>query len=104
MNLSTIKLDEGNMRLKPSHRKQLMAWLKRSLRLGERLGEFVLTIKLHRDGRQVDTRGAVHVHGVDFNCHSRKTDWQSALRELVQQICHKLHQVHIERTRVLVRA
>ena len=35
-----IKLDLGNVLLKPSHRKQLMSWLRRSLRLGERLGDY----------------------------------------------------------------
>ena len=33
-----IKLDAGNVPLKPSHRRQLMTWLKRSLRLGQQLG------------------------------------------------------------------
>ena len=46
-----IKLEPGNVLLKPSQRKQLMTWLRRSLRLGERLGNFVLTITMQRSGR-----------------------------------------------------
>jgi len=51
-----IKLDSGNVLLKPSQRKQLMAWLRRSLKLGQRLGNFVLTITMWRSGRQFELR------------------------------------------------
>ena len=51
-----IKLDSGNVLLKPSQRRQLMAWLRRSLKLGERLGNFVLTISMWRSGRQFELR------------------------------------------------
>ena len=43
-----VKLIEGNVLLKPTQRRQLMGWLKRVQRLGERLGNFVLTITLQR--------------------------------------------------------
>ena len=41
-----IKLEAGNVLLKPSHRKQMMAWFRRAQRLGSRLGQFILTITM----------------------------------------------------------
>src|SRR6202035_4771455 len=49
-----IKLDAGNVLLKPSHRRQMMSWLRRALRLGSQLGQFALTITMHRSGKQCE--------------------------------------------------
>ena len=54
-----VKLEAGNVLLKPSTRRQLMAWLRRPVRLGERLGDFDLTIALERVGRQYDIKASV---------------------------------------------
>ena len=37
-----------------------MTWLKRVQRLGERLGDFVLTITMRRSGRNYEVKAAVH--------------------------------------------
>jgi len=92
-----IKLEVGNVMLKPSHRRQLMTWLKRSLRMGERLGDFALTITMRRDGRQVEVRADVHDSAGDFACRSRQPDWHSALREMVRQLSGRLHDQYIQR-------
>ena len=86
-----IKLDSGNVLLKPSQRRQLMAWLRRSLKLGERLGNFVLTISMWRTGRQFELRAAVRDGAGDFGCRVRRNDWQGALRDLVRDVCRQLH-------------
>ena len=86
-----IKLDSGNVLLKPSQRKQLMAWLRRSLKLGQRLGNFVLTITMWRSGRQFELRADVHDGAGDFGCRVRRSDWQGALRDLVRTVCRRLH-------------
>ena len=86
-----IKLDAGNVLLKPSQRKQLMGWLKRCLRIGNRLGDFVLEIRMQRVGRHVEVRAAVHDQLGDITCRSRQTDWRNALRDLVRQLAPKLH-------------
>lgn len=86
-----IQLDEGNVLLKPSHRKQLMGWLKRSLRLGQRIGDFALNITLKRIGRSYEVRTVVRDRGGDFVLRHRATDWRNALRSMVQELCHKLH-------------
>jgi len=77
-----IKLDAGNVLLKPSHRRQLMTGLRRSLRLGNRLGDFVLTITLRRRGRVYDARASVIDACGSFNCHARRYDWRTAIRDL----------------------
>ena len=86
-----IKLDVGNVLLKPSQRRQLMALLRRSLRMGRRLGDFVLKITLRRSGRRYDLRADVHDSCGDFGCRARQNDWHDALRELVHALTIRLH-------------
>jgi hypothetical protein len=86
-----IKLDAGNVLLKPSHRKQVMAWLRRSLRLGSRLGEFVMTITLRRVGRVFDVRASVTDACGSFACHTRRHDWRTAVRDLARSLAARLH-------------
>ena len=92
-----LRLNEGNVLLKPSHRKQLMSWLKRVLRLGARLGDFVLTITLQRTGNKYEVKGIVHDTAGDFVCRNRQQDWRSALRDLVRDLVRKLHDQHVQR-------
>ena len=92
-----IKLEAGNVLLKPSHRRQLMAWLRRALRLGSRIGQFALTITMRRTGRQYEVRATVHDSAGDFVCRSRQTDWRSAVRDLVHSVVQQLHQQWIAR-------
>ncbi|HWE01020.1 MAG TPA: hypothetical protein VG326_01330 [Tepidisphaeraceae bacterium] len=86
-----IKLDAGNVLLKPSHKRQLMASLKRSLELGSRLGDFLLHITLHRIGNAYEVKARVHDRGGDFHCRSRQSDWRGAMRELIRAISHHIH-------------
>ncbi len=81
-----IKLDLGNVLLKPSHRKQLMSWLKRPLRLGEKLGNFVLTLTLHRVGRGYEVRASVVDSAGSFDCRSRQRDWRDAFRDIIRTL------------------
>src|SRR5258706_1327607 len=85
-----IKLDVGNMLLKPSHRKQLMARLRRALRIGSRLGEFMLVITMHRSGRQCEVQARVHDSAGDFVCPFPQHDWRDAIRELGESNVHRL--------------
>src|SRR2546423_1301913 len=92
-----IKLDAGNVLLKPSQRKQLMTWLRRSLRLGDRLGDFVLKIKFHRVGKQYEVRADVHDSAGDFGCRSRQTHWRDAIRDLARKLVNRLHDQWVRR-------
>jgi hypothetical protein len=86
-----IKLEAGNVLLKPSHRKQLMAWLRRAIRIGSRLGEFNLHITMRRQGRQCEVQARVHDSAGDFVCRSRQHDWRDAMREMIRTIMYRLH-------------
>jgi hypothetical protein len=92
-----VKLEAGNVLLKPSHRRQLMGWLKRSARIGQRLGDFDLTITLSRSGRQHEAIAAVHDAAGDFICRSRQRDCRDAMRELIQRLVVRLHQQKLRR-------
>ena len=96
-----IKLDAGNVLLKPSHRKQLMSSLKRSMVFGSRLGDFNMTISMQRIGRAYEVRASVHDAAGDFGLRTRQSDWRSALRELVNNLCARLHDQYISRIQAL---
>ena len=86
-----IHLDAGNVVLKPSHRRQLMAWLKRAIRLGARLGDLVVRLTLQRIGRQYEVRATVHDSAGDFGCRRRDRDWRNAMRDVVMTLTAKIH-------------
>jgi hypothetical protein len=86
-----IQLDSGNVLLKPSQRKQLMTWLRRALKLGKRLGDFLLSISLKRVGRSYDVSASVHDKAGDFLCHARRHDLRNALRDLTRMLSTRLH-------------
>jgi hypothetical protein len=97
-----IKLDSGNVLLKPSHRKQVMTWLRRSLRLGKRLGDFVLTITLRKTGRCYEAKAAFVPAGRagatrSFDCRSRRHDWLQAFRELTRELTLRIHDQCVRR-------
>jgi len=94
-----IKLDAGNVLMKPSQRKQVMAWLKRAMKLGERLGDFVLSITLRQTGRVFELKASVHDRVGDFACRVRQHDWIDAFRHLARQLATKLHTQRLVRTR-----
>jgi hypothetical protein len=87
-----IKLDSGNVLLKPSHRKQLMTWLRRAMRLGQRIGNFALSISMQRIGRAYEVRATVEDSVGTLNCRARRHDWQDALRDLVRRLTLWLHE------------
>jgi hypothetical protein len=98
-----IKLDAGNVLLKPSHRRQLMTWLKRALRLAKRLDNFVLAISMQRSGRLVEVKADVssgNIHGMSngnkgavpaVTFRARQHDWQDAARQIIRTLTSHLH-------------
>ena len=85
-----LQLDSGNVLLKPSHRRQLMTWLKRALRMGQRMGNFLLQISMKRIGRSYEV--VVHVRDAagDFHMRMKRHDWRDAMRDLSRMICVRL--------------
>jgi len=92
-----VKLIEGNVLLKPTHRRQLMTALKRVQRIGHRLGDFVLTLTLHRVGKRYEVKARVHDSCGDFDCRSRQGDWRDALRELCRDVLRRLQAQDVQR-------
>ena len=86
-----VKLDAGNVLLKPSQKRQLMSWLKRAMHLGKRIGDFLVTIKLRRHGRQYDVRATVHDAIGDFKLGARAADCREAFRTLCRKLAVRLH-------------
>ena len=86
-----IHLDAGNVLLKPSHRRQLMTWLKRAIRLGAKLGDLVVTLTLQRIGRLYEVRATVHDSAGDFDCRRRNRDWRDAMHQVVLMLTSRLH-------------
>ena len=93
-----IKLDAGNVLLKPSQRKQLMAWLKRALHLGKRLGDFFMKITVRRNGRFYDVHANVHDSAGDFRCRMRRHELQQAFREMARRVAVRLHDQMLARS------
>ena len=92
-----VKLEAGNVILKPSQRRQLMSWLKRAMHLGKRIGDFFVTIKLRRQGRLYDVRAFVHDSVGDLRLGARASDCRNAFRELCRKLAVRLHDQCIER-------
>jgi hypothetical protein len=92
-----IELDVGNVLLKPSQRRQMMARLRRCLKLGSRLAGFLLRITIWRTGRQYELRAAVLGRTGGFGCRVRRADWAEALHDLIQALASRLHQQCLRR-------
>jgi len=95
-----IKLHAGNVLLKPAQRRQITTLLRRCVRLGKRLGDFVLDISMRRAGRFYEMRAAVHDRAGDFACRTRQNNWQDALRELARSLTQRLHAQWLQRAAV----
>lgn len=86
-----IQLNSGNVLLKPSHRRQLMTWLKRAAKMGQKLGHFILNMTLHRSGKSVEITASVHDSVGTFDLRARNHDWKTAARNLIRLIAARLH-------------
>ena len=92
-----IKLEPGNVLLKPSSRRQFMGWLKRVARLGQRLGNFDLRITLSRVGNQLQAVAACRDRAGQFTCRTRQRDIHYVMRELIRRIMTQLHLQSLQR-------
>jgi len=92
-----IQLNSGNVLLKPSHKRQLMAWLRRAAKMGDRLGQFVLHLSLHRSGKAYEVSAFVKDSQGKFELRARSHDWHTAARNLVRMLSVRLHEQLIVR-------
>ena len=86
-----IKLQPGNCALKPSQRRQLFAWLRRAAQMGERVGDFLLTITVRRIGHRDEMVASVHDSAGDFAVRTRGRTWRDVCREIVRSVLTRLH-------------
>lgn len=86
-----IQLNSGNVLLKPSHRKQLRAHLRRAIRLGQRVGNFAIAVSLRRNGRMFEMTAHVTDRAGSFNCRSRRHAWKDAVRDLADAVIGWVH-------------
>jgi hypothetical protein len=86
-----IKLQPGNCALKPSQRRQLLSWLKRTVHLGKQVGNFILTITVRRVGHAYEMIASVHDARGDFNCRTKGKTWRDVCRDLVRTLSSRLH-------------
>jgi hypothetical protein len=92
-----LTLDSGNVLLKPSHRRQLLSWLRRAIRLGQRVGNFILNISMQRVGKMYEVRVEAQDSRGTISCRTRRHDWRDAMRDLVQRITFWLHEHQLRR-------
>ena|SRR5207248_2836393 len=86
-----IQLNVGNVLLKPSQRRQIMTCLRRAMKLGQRIGDFVLNLTMTRSGRSYELRAAVHDRAGAFSYRIRRNDWRGAVREIMHLVVARLH-------------
>ncbi|HEY7089865.1 MAG TPA: hypothetical protein VH518_17335 [Tepidisphaeraceae bacterium] len=92
-----ITLDSGNVLLKRSHRRQLMTSLRRSMRLGQRFGKFMLTISMQRIGKFYEVMISVTDSIGSLSCRSKRHDWRDAMRDLARRVELWLHDQQLRR-------
>ncbi len=85
-----MKLNPGNILLKPSHRRQILTWLRRALQIGNHFKNFVLDISMFRTGRQCEVTATVKGVGGEIVCKTRRKDWQDAARDLARELSIRL--------------
>ena len=86
-----VKLLTANCVLKRSQRRQLQSWLKRAIHLGERMGDFFLTITVQRIGRFFSMQATVHDAAGDFGCRCKGQTWRDVCRAMVRMLAVRLH-------------
>jgi hypothetical protein len=87
-----VKLHAGNCQLKPSQKRQLASWLKRTVHLGERVGNFVLTISVRQVTRGYEMRASVRDAAGRFDCRSRGHTWRDVCRAIARMLSVQLRQ------------
>jgi hypothetical protein len=86
-----VKLHAGNCVLKPSQRRQLQSWLRRAIHLGERVGNFVLTITVRRVGHIFAMQANVSDSAGGFDCRCKGQTWRDVCRAMVRMLSSRLH-------------
>ena len=93
-----IKLESNNVLLKGSIKKQLMGWMKRSLKMAQRLGDFAVKITLQRVGSVYRITAYVIGASGPLECHVHGHDLRETCRKLVRRLSEQLHDQQLRKT------
>jgi len=86
-----IQLNEGNVLLKPSQRKQLLSWLRRSIKYTQRMTRCFMSISMNRCGKQVEVIATIWSGKSPTVFHAKSSDWRDATRHLIHRLSGYLH-------------
>jgi hypothetical protein len=86
-----ISLTAANVSLKPSQKKQLLSRLRRAIRLGERLGQFVLRITVKGCGRHMEVVAKGRDKGGEFQFRARQLTLADCMKTIVRTIVQRVH-------------
>jgi hypothetical protein len=92
-----IQLDCGNVPLKPSHRRHLIAHLRKAAKFGDRIGDFVLKLSLKRCGRCYEASAAGHDSRGEFAIRCRQHEWRDLRYELTRRVTELMHARRLRR-------
>ena len=91
-----MELVSLNVPLRGVHRKQIMAWLRRPLKVGQQIGSFVLKMTIQRSGKAFEVRAQVRDEAGEFTCRSRG-DLMDACIEVTHKLNLQLHRQRLQR-------
>ena len=92
-----FEIVSNNVLLKGSHRRQILAWLKRSMRLGQRIGGFAVKITIQKSGAAFVVLAQVRDQAGSFTCRARKHEVMDACRSLMHILSMQLHEQRLNR-------
>lgn len=87
-----LKLDSGNVLLKPSQRRQLMTRLRRAMKLGQRIGKFTLNLTMNRCGKCCEILLSCQDKLGAMTVKVKRHDWKDALHDAVHRLENWLHE------------
>ncbi len=91
-----IELVSRNVSLKPSQRRQINAWLRRPLRIGQRIGNFVMKLTIQRTGNMYVVRADVQDGAGTFTCRARQASVLDACKRVVHAAYAQLHSQRLQ--------
>lgn len=92
-----IELVSRNVLLKGSNRRQILSWLKRSLRLGEQVGNLAVKITVQRIGKTYQVMATVKDQAGVFLIRTHARELMDACREIVRVLSLKLHNQRLQK-------
>lgn len=91
-----MELVSPNVPLRGVHRKQILAWLRRPMKIGQQIGNFFMKMTIQRIGKSFEVKAQVRDEAGEFTCRSRG-DLMDACREVTLKLNQQLHRQRMQR-------